>query len=104
MKEIIRILQNYKLIKKEFYFFILIWILLETIYVIFPYFSKTIYQIIERGWTVNEYTTFLLYFLCFVILIISVWFFWEYAYHKIRHTFLPIKTEQYRKELFNKGL
>jgi hypothetical protein len=48
MKEIIKILKNYKFVKKEFFSFLFFGILMESLYVIFPQFSKKIVSIIEK--------------------------------------------------------
>jgi ABC-type multidrug transport system fused ATPase/permease subunit len=71
MKEILKIFKNYKFVKKEFFSFLFFWILMESLYVIFPQFSKKIVSIIENKWSLEELYLWLFYLLVFAFF--AIW-------------------------------
>jgi len=103
MKEIIKILQNYKLIKKDFYWYLWLGIIMETLYVMFPYFTKELYSIIELHWEISTYYFVLGWLAIFSTITLWISFFWEYFYNKMWLVLYPIKLQQYRTELFTKN-
>ena len=103
MKEIIKILKNYKFVKKDFFVYIFIGFLMESLYVVFPQFTKKIISIIETKWDLNELYLWLIYFLIFTSIAITISLIWEYFGNKTWFTFFTKRENYFNKIILNKN-
>ena len=103
MKEIIKILKNYKFVKKDFFAFIFAWVLMESLYVIFPQFSRKIISIIEMKWSLENLYLWLIYFFIFIFFTLFSSIVWEYFLNKIWFTFFISREKYVNKILFYKN-
>ena len=103
MKEIIKILKNYKFVKKEFFAWLFFGILAESIYLALPQFSKKIISIIENKQGLDELYFWLLILTLYIIIAIIILFLWEYFWNKLWLEFYVKKQNYYRQRLFQKN-
>jgi len=103
MKEIIKILKNYKFVKKDFFAYLFFGLFMESLYVVFPQFTKKIISIIESKWNLDELYLWLIYFLIFTFVAISLSVVWEYFWNKIWFKFSTEKEKFYNKKIFEKN-
>jgi len=103
MKELLEILKNYKFVKKDFFIFLFVGFLMESLYVIFPQFSKKIISIIESKWNLDDLYLWLIYFFIFTFFAIWISIFWEYFWNKIWFKFACEKEKFYNKKIFEKN-
>ena len=103
MKEIIKILKNYKLLWKIFWVTISIAILTESTFLVFPQINKWIIEVIENKWVFDD--ILLLGIIGFLVLIFSViwWYIVSFLNAKMWSMLYIKKNQLYREKLFKKN-
>ncbi len=103
MKTILNILKNYKFVKKDFYKFLIIWILSEIAHLWIPKMVGKIVEIIEKKQELSYLYTFLWAFTLFLIMTKILSFSFDMFWNKIRLELYYRKMQHYRKKLFEKN-
>ncbi len=103
MKEMLKILKNYKFVKKEFYLTLFFGILMESLYVIFPQFTKKIISIIENRWSLEDLYLWLSYLAIFSFVAIFVTIIYDFFWNKLWLLSYSKKIIFYRKKIFSKN-
>ncbi len=101
MKEIIEILKNYKLVKREFFLIIITWIIMESFYMAIPQFMKNIILIIEERWSFSKLIEVNIYMLIIVSIALFVYFLWERYMARLWFKMQVLKNNEYRWRLFD---
>ena len=76
---------------------------MESLYVVFPQFTKKIISIIETKWDLNELYLWLIYFLIFTSIAITISLIWEYFGNKTWFTFFTKRENYFNKIILNKN-
>jgi len=103
MKEILKIIKNYKFIKKEFFLFLFFSILMEIIYIFFPQFARIIIWIIENRWNLNDLYLWIAYLWIFTLVAVCITLISNYFWNKMWLLLYSRKSQFYRGKIFEKN-
>ena len=103
MKEIIKILKNYKFVKKEFFAMIIVWWLFQWFNLLYPKISQYLIKVIENKWSLED-----LYFwvgvFCVYTIIFVIWkSFFDYLWIKIWLNLFTKKQLYYQEKILDKN-
>jgi len=103
MKELLEILKNYKLLKWLFWKTVIILLLTEATFLIFPLLAKKIVHILEIKW---DYNNILFWWILGILLVVINSFFWylsEKLLAKLWAFYVKEKNYLYKKKLLDKS-
>lgn len=103
MKEIIKILKNYRFDKKDFFAYLFIWMISEVSYLFLPKIWKEIINVIEIKWNINDLYFWIIILALFSIVFAFIAFIWEYFSTKLWLITYSRKSQYYREILFKKN-
>ena len=103
MRDIIKILKNYKLVKKDFFIMIIVWSLFQWFNLLYPKISQYLIEVIENKWSLED-----LYFWVSVLVINTIIFvIWkitfDYFWIKVWFNLFSKKQLFYQEKVLNKN-
>ncbi len=103
MKEIIDILKEYKLVKKEFYITVLVLFLTESVFLYFPQISKELMHVLEIKWSMQNLLFWFCVWIFFVILGSAFWMISSVLESKLWALYLKNINQSYKEKLLSKN-
>lgn len=103
MKDLIKILKNYKLDKKWMLLLIFFWILESIFILLVPLFLQKIIEVIENKLSIENLYFWSSLFLLMGILSIILWYIYYYYYLKTTSKIFLLRNQFYRETIFDKN-
>lgn len=103
IKEIFKIIWNYKLVKKDFVFLVFFAFIVESLYVLYPQFAKRLIEIIENKLEISELYFTLIVFFFFSLSVLILSFISRVFFNKVDLILWTNIDQNYRKNIFEKN-
>jgi len=103
MKDIIKILKNYKILWKLFWITFIFSILSEGLLLFFPQIAREMMHILEKHWDFHNLLFWDLVWFWLLILILILWYFADISFAKLHASVFYKKSQYYRERLLEKN-
>jgi len=103
MKEIIKILNNYKIVKKEFLIWLSVWMIFIMISLSYPKITQYLIEIIEHKWSLNDFYYWIIFLFTYTLVFIWMNIIHDYFRIKVWMNLFKKKWIYYQKEVLNKN-